>query len=189
MKKLKIFWIVFVLTILGSSTIINGALAGGFDDDGVVDGADFLIWQTNFGFSRGEKVEIVYKRRGATTRSNSAFAIEVTNAEGSVIGVIKLEGRNVVRDTTPPWGFGFITLEADENGFLLINGEQFGDLTQNPMTGRYIIGVNKIGPTPLPAGRRVPVMEADTITIVKNDGSTQALAGSYIWSHPPYRYN
>ena len=51
-----------------------------------------------------------------------------------------------------------------------IDGERFGKFTQNPWTGRYILGVTLLSNYPLAAGRGTPNA---TISIVAPDGESR----------------
>jgi len=53
---------------------------------------------------------------------------------------------------------------------LLINGERYGAFTQNPMTGRYLLGLAMVGTHPPAAGQGAPNA---TITIVAPDGGSR----------------
>ena len=113
------------IVIIGMMLISYGALAENPDTDG----SDFLMWQREFGFSPAETLELVYERVDVTTNPSRTFSLEVTNADGGIIGVVELEnsvgskemlrtGRSQGRGTGRSRGFGFVTMSSAENGVL-----------------------------------------------------------------------
>jgi hypothetical protein len=143
-----------VILIVGILAVPYGALA---DHD--VDGADFLAWQRGFGVSPAESLEIVYDCGNVKAGMARTFTIEVTNAGGDIIGEIALRNNGTCQDMRTGGrsrGFGFVTMGSSEDGVLLINGERYGALTQNPMTGRYILGLAMVGSHPPVAGQSAP---------------------------------
>ena len=165
-----------VIIIIGMLAVPCGALADhGGDHDGDVDGANFLAWQGGFGISPAESLEIVYDCGNVKAAMAGTFTIEVTNAGGDIIGEIALQNNGTCEDMRTgerSRGFGFITMGSSEDGVLLINGERYGALTQNPMTGRYLFWLAMVGTHPPAAGQGVPNA---TITVVTSEGGTVAL--------------
>ena len=146
-------------------------------DDGDVDGADFLTWQRGFSFAPAETVEILIEQTAASAGPDTTLTFTITNNFGIVIGLIEA----TVPASDPPFrlrdrGFGFVTFEvaASPDGVLLINGEPYGNLTASPTTGRYAVGISLLSSrAPGPDGRNIPLGDA-TFTIVAEDGTTRA---------------
>jgi len=158
-----------VILIIGMAAVSPGTLAGDSDSDG----SDFLMWQRGFGLSPGESLELVYDCGNVQAGMARTFTIEVTNAGGGIIGEIALQNSGTCEDIRTGGrsrGFGFVTMGSSEDGVLLINGERYGALTQNPMTGRYLLGLTMVSSHPPAAGRGVP---SATITVVAPNGGSQ----------------
>jgi hypothetical protein len=164
-----------VISIIGMLAAPCGALADhGGDHDGDVDGANFISWQRSFGVSPAESLEIVYDCGNVMAAMVHTSTIKVTNAGGDIIGEIALQNSGDCEDMRRAGrsrGFGFVTMGSSEDGVLLINGERFGALTQNPMTGRYLLGLTMVGSHPPVAGQGV--CGGITITVVAPDGGSQ----------------
>ena len=169
-----------VIIIIGMLAVPCGVLAdhgGDHDGDvgGEVNGANFIAWQGGFGVSPTESLEIVYDCGNVKAAMPRTFTIEVTNAGGDIIGEIALQNSGDCEDMRTGGrsrGFGFVTMRSSVDGVLLINGERYGALTQNPMTGRYLLWLAMVGIHPPAAGQGVPNA---TITVVTSEGGTVAL--------------
>ena len=169
-----------ILTVISVVAVLQASLVqdSNANDDNDVDGADFLVWQRNIGFSPSEKLELaverVGRRRGQKFGSDVIFTIVVTNAGGGIVGQVQLGnigsggGRGKSGRSR---GFGFVTMGSSAYGELTINDELFGQLTQNPRTGRVLLGLALFSSRPPRTGRSGP---GATITIVDEDGLTKA---------------
>jgi len=179
--KMRVF---ALIPIMGLLAMFQAAPA----QDDSVDGNDFLVWQREASFSSLEKLEIVFERVERQRRSRPgtlvAFELVVTDAAGDIIGQVVLENSGTSNDRRKvdrPRGFGFVTMSSDGRGVLMIDDSPSGQLTQNPITGRYLLGLALISSRPPKASLRIPGV---TITIVDDDGQTKA--GTTINSDPGY---